>query len=92
MLKKVAAIGLSAALALSPLAAFAQTNQNAAPAAPAAAAPAASDAMPGQGAGEGEAEEAHRFPHDEAHPQEGRRAGRLRRLSRARNSAVRRGS
>src|SRR5271165_335078 len=42
MLKKFAAIGLSAALALSPLAALAQTDQNAAPAAgaPAAAAPA----------------------------------------------------
>jgi hypothetical protein len=33
MYKKIAAIGLSAALALSPLAALAQTDQNAAPAA-----------------------------------------------------------
>jgi hypothetical protein len=36
MLKKFAVIGLSAALALSPLAAIAQTDQTAAPAAPAA--------------------------------------------------------
>lgn len=34
MLNKVAAIGLSLGLALSPLAAFAQTGQSAAPAAP----------------------------------------------------------
>ena len=44
MLKKFAALGLSAAIAFAPLAALAQTDQSA-PAAPAGAAPAASDTM-----------------------------------------------